>query len=72
MFQKMCHRFVTSGESQASRDRLRKNLLLAGGQEDLLTVLSKWGADGEYIHGASRVPAYLGTPAEYWTDRRTV
>ncbi|MGH7173459.1 MAG: DUF7689 domain-containing protein [Gemmataceae bacterium] len=51
---------------------LRKNLLLAGGQEDLLTVLSKWGADGEYIHGASRVPVFLGTPAEYWTDRRTL
>jgi hypothetical protein len=51
---------------------VRKNLLLAGGQEELLTVLSKWGADGEYIHGASRVPIYLGTPAEYWTDRRTV
>jgi hypothetical protein len=51
---------------------LRKNPLLAGGQEDLLTVVSKWGADGEYIHGASRVPVYLGTPAEYWTDRRTV
>ena len=51
---------------------VRKNLLLAGGQEDLLTVLSKWGADGEYIHGASCVPIYLGTPAEYWTDRRMV
>jgi hypothetical protein len=50
---------------------LRKNLLLAGEPEELLTVLSKWGADGEYIRGASRVPVYLGTPAEYWTDRRT-
>jgi hypothetical protein len=50
---------------------LRKDLLLAGRQEDLLTVLSKWGADGEYIHGASRVPVYLRRPAEYGTDRRT-
>jgi hypothetical protein len=39
---------------------VRKNLLLAEGQEDLLTVLSKWGADGEYIHGASRVSIYFG------------
>lgn len=49
---------------------VRKNLLLGRGPEDLLTVLSKWGADGEYIHGASRVPGFLGRPAEYWTDRR--
>lgn len=47
-----------------------KNLLLANGQNDLLTVVSKWGADGEYIHGASKVPGFLGVPAEYWTDRR--
>lgn len=51
---------------------LRKNLLLDNRREELLTVLSKWGSDGEYIHGAFRVPVYLGTPAEYWTDRRTV
>lgn len=50
---------------------VRKNLFVAGEGEELLTVLSKWGADGEYIHGASRVPVYLGPPAEYWTDRRT-
>jgi hypothetical protein len=49
---------------------VRKKLLLSGGQEDPLTVLSKWGADGEYIHGASKVPLWLGTPAEYWSDRR--
>src|SRR5438132_1641386 len=29
---------------------LRKNLVIPGEQRDLLTVLSKWGADGEYIH----------------------
>lgn len=50
---------------------VRKNLLVPGGGEELLTVVSKWGADGEYIHGASRIPVYLGAPTEYWTDRRT-
>lgn len=50
---------------------MRKNLLVPGSQDELLTVLSKWGADGEYLHGASRVPVYLGTPAEFRTDRRT-
>jgi hypothetical protein len=51
---------------------VRKNLLVPGGDQELLTVLSKWGADGEYIHAASRVPGYLGRPAEFWTDRRSV
>jgi hypothetical protein len=49
---------------------IRKNLLTPGEPGDALTVMSKWGADGEYIHPASRVPSALGTPAEYWTDRR--
>jgi hypothetical protein len=49
---------------------VRKNLLVPEENAEVLTVLSKWGADGEYIHAASRVPGYLGTPAEYWTDRR--
>jgi hypothetical protein len=47
-----------------------KNLLLAGEQRDPLTVLSKWGGDGEYFHEVSKVPGYLGQPAQYWTDRR--
>jgi len=48
-----------------------RNLLLANGQEDFLTVVSKWGADGEYIHGADKTPwIFSGKPAEYWTDRR--
>jgi hypothetical protein len=50
---------------------IRKNLVVPGSQQDQLTVVSKWGADGEYIHDVSKVPALLGTPAEYWTDRRT-
>lgn len=49
---------------------VRKNLLPAGATGDLLTVLSKWGGDGEYVHQASEVPGYLGKPAQYWTDRR--
>lgn len=51
---------------------LWKNLFVPGDPKDLLTVLSKWGGDGEYIHEASKVPGYLGRPGEYWTDRRTV
>jgi hypothetical protein len=47
-----------------------KNLVLPGEQKDPLTVLSKWGGDGEYIHELSDVPGYLGHPAQYWTDRR--
>jgi hypothetical protein len=50
---------------------VRKNVLRGEAGEELLTVLSKWGADGEYIHAASYVPALLGRPAEYWTDRRS-
>jgi hypothetical protein len=37
---------------------------------DIWKVLSKWGADGEYIHDASYVPELLGKPTEYWTDRK--
>jgi len=33
-------------------------------------VLSKWGADGEYLHRVEDVPELLGSPAEFWTDRR--
>jgi hypothetical protein len=47
-----------------------KNVLIPGQQEDPLRVLSKWGADGEYIHDLSKLPAYLGTPGQFWTDRR--
>jgi hypothetical protein len=51
---------------------LRKNLALEGDDRDLLTVVSKWGADGEYVHAATRLPSLLGRPAQYWTDRRSV
>lgn len=35
-----------------------------------VNVLSKWGADGEYIHRIDDVPLLLGVPAEFWTARR--
>jgi hypothetical protein len=34
------------------------------------TVLSQWGHDGEYFHRIDDVNPLLGTPSEYWTDRR--
>jgi hypothetical protein len=37
---------------------------------DVLVVVSKWGADGEYEHDVTDVPKLLGAPAEYWTDRK--
>jgi hypothetical protein len=35
-----------------------------------ITILSQWGADGEYFHRVDDVPERLGTPAEYWSDRK--
>ena len=35
-----------------------------------LTILSQWGSDGEYFHRPEDVNPRLGTPAEYYTDRR--
>ena len=35
-----------------------------------IMVLSQWGADGEYFHRVDDVPSLLGTPAEYWSDRK--
>jgi hypothetical protein len=49
---------------------VQKNLLVSTEQRDLFTVLSKWGADGEYVHEMTRLPAYLGKPSQFWTDRR--
>jgi len=48
-----------------------KNLAVVGENRDLLTVLSKWGADGEYVHEATKLPLLLGRPAQFWTDRRS-
>jgi hypothetical protein len=49
---------------------LRKNHAMEGQNRDLLTVVSKCGADGEYVHSATQLPALLGRPAQFWTDRR--
>ena len=35
-----------------------------------LTVMSKWGPVGEYVHSVDYVPQLLGRPVEYCTDRR--
>jgi hypothetical protein len=35
-----------------------------------IEVLSKWGYDGEYLHEVTYVPEVLGSPEEYWTDRK--
>ena len=35
-----------------------------------ITVISQWGAMGEYFHLIDDVPELLGEPMEYWTDRR--
>jgi hypothetical protein len=46
------------------------NVLIAGNRVDPFRVLSQWGADGEYEHDSGDVPQALGSPVEYWTDRR--
>jgi hypothetical protein len=51
---------------------IQKNLAIPGAATDPLKVLSKWGADGEYVHDMSQLPHLLGVPAEFWTDRRGV
>ena len=35
-----------------------------------ITVMSQWGADGEYLHPIEEVPLLLGAPQQFWTDRR--
>lgn len=37
-----------------------------------LTALSKWGANGEYMHTPEHVPHVYGRPSEYWSERRAV
>jgi len=37
-----------------------------------VTIMSQWGADGEYTHSIEDVPVLLGVPSEYWTDRRPI
>jgi len=52
-------------------------LLIPGNEvavEKELLVLSQWGGAGEFLHGISEVPKYLGygDPTEFWTDRMTL
>jgi hypothetical protein len=47
-----------------------RNVLVAGENVDPFRVLSQWGADGEYEHDSADVPQGLGSPVEYWMDRR--
>ena len=35
-------------------------------------VLSKWGADGEYLHPVGSVPSTLGSHHEFWSERITL
>ena len=37
-----------------------------------ITVLSKWGDDGEYFHDIADVPEVYGRATEFWTDRKMV
>lgn len=36
-----------------------------------ITVMSKWGAAGEYVHPLKDVPTAYGEPGEFWTERRS-
>ncbi len=49
---------------------LAKCVVVPGGNDDSLLVLSKWGHDGEYEHKSRYVPDVYGRPTQYWTDRR--
>ena len=35
-----------------------------------VTVVSQFGAHGEYLHPIDEVPLLCGKPSEYWTHRR--
>jgi hypothetical protein len=52
--------------SKPTRTSIRAELLYS------IVVLSKWGYDGEYPHKVSYVPDALGSPEEFWTDRKSV
>lgn len=36
----------------------------------VITVLSKWGGHGEYVHSINDVPECYGKAEEYWTERK--
>jgi hypothetical protein len=53
------------GQVVATRDNLED------GHRDV-TVLSKWGEYGEYVHEYLDVPLRLGSPKTFWSERREV
>jgi hypothetical protein len=44
---------------------------LQGGNRTI-TILSKWGVYGEYLHELYDVPVRLGFPRTFWSERREV
>lgn len=46
--------------------------IVLSSSDDPLIIVSQWGADGEYEHPASDVPEFLGSPSEFWTDRKVL
>jgi len=45
--------------------------LVTTARDDDLVILSQWGFDGEFIHGATKVPEAYGPLTEIWSDRKT-
>jgi len=43
-----------------------------GGSDRIITVLSQWGKDGEYLHREDVVPPLFGTERFYYTERKLV
>lgn len=48
---------------------LEKRPIVRSGDFEFL-ILSKWGADGEYIHALRDVPEVLGHPAQFLSERK--
>ena len=48
---------------------IERRLITREDQDDLV-ILSQWGFDGEYIHGASELPEAYGPLGEIWSDRK--
>lgn len=45
-------------------------MIVEGINDDPITLLSKWGGCGEYVHKSREVPEAFGQATEFWTDRR--